>query len=123
MSNLPYVDDLRQALTQLGEADDELSIAKNKKELLREKIRMWLDMNGLREFEIMDATDAKLWRMTITDGTRRSADFDVLSNLLTPQQFEDAVKVSETQTFKCQPVKTSKTSAKRAPAATVKPRI
>lgn len=123
MSNLPYVDDLRQALTQLGEAENELSIAKNKKELLREKIRMWLDMNGLREFEIMDATDSRLWRMTVTDGTRRSANFDVLNSLLTPQQFDDAVSVSETQTFKCQQVKSSKKSVKRAPAATIKPRI
>ncbi len=122
MSDLPYVDELRQALTQLGEAENELSIAKNKKDLLREKIHMWLDMNDLREFEIIDATNTQLWRMTVITSSRRSADFDVLENMLTPQQFDEAVATSETQTFKCQPVKSTKKSVKRAPTA-VKPRI
>ena len=121
MSNLPYIEDLRQALSTLGEVENKLLICRNEKELLREKVRMWLDMTNLREFEIMDSDDLKLWRMTITESSRRSADFDYIEQTLTPTQYDEAINITEIETFKCQTVKIpKKKNVKRAPQAIIK---
>ena len=116
MDNLPYLEDLKRALVQLGEVEEKLSVVSNQKTILREKIKAWMDMNNLREFETLDMSNNKLWRMSITDTSRRSADYDYLESILTPVQLQNAINITESEVFKCQSVKSSKNKRKTAPA-------
>lgn len=118
--DLPFVDDLKLALTQLGDVQKSLAIKLRQKDILREKIKAWMQMNKLSNFEIID-NDNFLWRLAITSSNRRSANFDYLESILTPQQYSEAVKTTASETFKCNTVKSGKVSSgggKRAPTAT-----
>jgi hypothetical protein len=119
--DLQYVEELMNQLTELGKVEKQLTKAKQQKDIIREKVRNWLDMHNLDEYETFDSKGNELWRMTIKSTSRKSAKIDVLENLLSEELFNEAVSIVEYNVFKIQPVKNKKSKSKskpRAPKAT-----
>lgn len=116
MNELLYVDDLKSALQQLGEIETSLVEMTNKKQILRDKIRQWMDINSVVDFQI-EIQDNVFWKLTINKSERRSIDYDVLKQSVSQEIYNNIVSISNVETFKCQPVKTikSKYSRKEAP--------
>ncbi len=109
MSDEPkFLEGLQSALTQLNVIDDNLTKNKQQREILRDKIRAWMDTNDLKGYETFDSNGDKLWRLSINSSNRRSADFTYLEQTLNTAQLDQAVKHTEVETFKCAQVKTRK---------------
>jgi len=113
---LQYLDDLMKNLTTLGEIEESLTKLNQKKDIIREKIRNWLILHGINEYETFDSGGDKLWRLTLKGASRKSANIEMLEQLLSQEDFNDVVSISEYDVLKIQPVK-SRSKKKSAPKA------
>lgn len=117
MTELLYEDGLKQALSSLGQIEKELTRLNIQKDELRDKIRKWMEINELKEHDSVDSNGDKLWRVTISVARRKSVNYDVLREKVTPDDFDEIVSHGEYTTFKCQQVKSKKKSGGSAPSA------
>lgn len=107
---LPYEEDLKSALTQLSETEDQIKELTDKKDQLRESIRTWMDMNKLTDFVTTDTANQN-WNLSIVHQTRVSFNKDVIAAFLTPEQYEKAASQTEFDTLRCKKV-TAKSKGK-----------
>lgn len=119
-SNLKFINDLKVALKNYGDIEDAITPLELKKEQLRQKIKAWILMHNIIEFETFDITESSLWRMSITKSERRNVDHDFLASVLSPENLARVYTTTPIETFKCAKVKkhksqkTSKSTTKKS---------
>jgi len=111
-SNLKFLNDLKTALKNYGDLDDEISPLKLKKDEINKKIREWINMHSITEFETLDITDKTLWRMSITKSERKDVNHEYLQSILSQEQLNNVYKRTTVETFKCSRVKSYKRTKK-----------
>lgn len=121
MSKVVYEENLKEALSKLGEIEDELTRLNIQKDELRDQIKKWMEINNLTSYETTDSKETKLWRMTTSVISRRSINYDLLQEHLDDETYNIVVSNNESSVFKCQPVKSrkKKDSIPNAPKANV----
>ncbi len=115
MTELYYEDQMRDSLSKLKVIEDQLTILTSQKELLREQLKKWLEVNNLTEYDGFDSDNSQLWRLQTISSTRRSANFDYIETVLEPLQLKEAIKYTESSTFRCTKVKVLKSKTQKAP--------
>ncbi len=121
MTKVVYEENLKEALTNLGKIEDELTKLNIQKDEIRDQIKKWMEINNLTEYESTDSENAKLWRLTKSTVSRRSVNYDLLQEHLDADAYNIVVSQSESNVFKCQPVKSrkKKNNIPDAPASNV----
>jgi len=107
-SNLKFLDELKTALKNFGDIDDEMIPLKLKRDELRDKIQAWIVMHDIKEFETLDITEKTLWRISIVESERRDVDHEYLKTILTPEILNKVYKTNTIKSFKCIKVKSRK---------------
>jgi len=107
-SNLKFLNDLKVALKNYGDIENEITPLELKKEQLRIKIKAWILMHNIIEFETFDISESSLWRMSITKSERRNVDHDFLASILPPETLTRVYTTTPVETFKCSKVKKHK---------------
>lgn len=116
MVELNFIESLKQALDRLEIVNDKMDSLSLEKDELRAKIRKWMDMHGLDNFESLNSNKTKLWSMIIAERKRQNVDKAKLKETVTPKQYEDIVTESEYEVFTVKQIKQSKKGSK-APSA------
>jgi len=107
-SEYKFLDDLKLALKNYGDINSEIDTLKLKSEGLKDKIQTWFEFYNINEFETTDITENTLWRLTITNSTRKTVNHDYLESVLSPEILNKVYKISPIKTFKCSKVKSRK---------------
>lgn len=116
MVELNFIESLKQALDRLEIVNDKMDSLSLEKDELRAKIRKWMDLHGLEDFESLNSNKTKLWQMVIAARKRSNVDKAKLKELVTPKQYEEVVTESEYEVFTVKQIKQSK-KASSAPSA------
>lgn len=114
-----FLDDLQTALLSLGEIETQLTKVKQQRDIIRDKIRAWLESQTFDEFETFDINGDQLWRLKLSVSNRRKADLVYLEKILSDRQYDQAITESEVHSFKCQPVKNRKKTSSKPAAPSV----
>jgi hypothetical protein len=99
MTKLYYIDDLVDKLTELNNLQDKIDKLEIKEEIIKEQIRNWLNLNHLDSYQAFDKKD-QLWTITLSDRNNRKVDYDILSQLISEEEYNSVVTSSTTQVFK-----------------------
>jgi len=108
INDLNYVSDLKIALKNFGDIDEELTILKLKRDEIKENIKKWVKLNNIEQYETLDISEKNLWRLTLSTMTRKDINYTYLEEILTPEQLEIACKYVSYESFKCSKVKSRK---------------
>lgn len=114
-TELQFLSELKLALKNYGDVDDEMVLLKIKKDDIRNNIKSWAKMHNIIEYETLDITEKALWRLQFIKSIRRDVDHDYLETILTPTQLEFAYKKTEVESFKCSKVKARKNQSTKKP--------
>jgi hypothetical protein len=112
---LQFLSELKLALKNYGDVDDEMVLLKIKKDDIKNNIKSWAKMHNIIEYETLDITEKALWRLQFIKSIRREVDHDYLETILTPTQLEFVYKKTEIESFKCGKVKTRKNQSTKKP--------
>jgi len=116
MANLKFVENLKTALDKLEQVTTDMDALTLEKNDLRDKIRSWMDMHSLKEFESYNTAKTKLWGMSISGRKRKNVDKDMLRTKVTEIEYDEIVTESEYTVFNCKSIKQSKINS-ATPAA------
>lgn len=116
MANLKFIENLKKALDELEEVTSKLDTLTLKKNDLRDKIRSWMEMHNLTEFESYNTAKDKLWGMSISKRYRKNINKNVLRTKVTEAEYDEIVTESEYVVFNCKSIKQSKINS-ATPAA------
>jgi hypothetical protein len=114
-----FLEDLQTALLTLGEIETQLTKVKQQRDIIRDKIKAWLESQTFDEFETFDIKGDQLWRLKLSKSNRRKADLDYLERILSDKQYSEAITETEVESFKCQPVKNRKKTTSKPAAPSV----
>jgi len=119
MGDLNFIESFKTALDRLDIVQDEIDSRSLEKDELRAKIRKWMDMHKLADFESYNSDKSRLWRISISDRKRQNVDKKLLAETVTDEQYDEIVTTSEYETFTVKKVKHSKNTKNGgvAPAA------
>lgn len=116
MANLKFVENLKSALDDLETVSSKMDALTLQKNDLRDKIKSWMEMHNLTEFESYNTNKTKLWGMSISSRKRKNIDKDKLRKHVTETIFDEIVTESEYTVFNCKSIKQSKINS-ATPAA------
>jgi len=116
MVELNFIESLKTALDRLEIVNDSIDKFTLEKEELRSKIRKWLDMHQLIDFESFNSDKSKLWNMTIALRKKQTVDKEILKTKVTPQVFNEIVSETEYEVLTVKTVKHSKLAGAAIPA-------
>ena len=117
MVELNFIESLKEALDDLDKCVDKLDTLSLQKDELRAKIRSWMDMHGIVDFESLNSDKSKLWQMVIAQRSRQNVDKDLLRETVTADEYDSIVKMSEYEVFTVKKIKQSKKAKASAPKA------
>ena len=106
--DLKFIDSLKQSLDNLEVITSEIDELTLKKNDIRDKIKSWMGLHKLTEFESYNTNKSKLWSMSISARTRKTVDKDLLRTKVTDSEYDEIVTTSEYSVFNCKSIKQSK---------------
>lgn len=119
MVELNFIDSLKSALDRLETVTENIDKLTLEKDELRGKIRKWMDMHHLTEFESYNSTKTRLWQIEISKRKRQNVDKELLRANVPEDLYNQIITEAEFEFFQIKPVKKSKASksSSSAPAA------
>jgi len=104
MTDILYEDELKKTLVEYKQITDQMDELKAKKDQIRNQIKQWLGINNLTEHCIYDENE-QCWKISFGHTTRRGiADWGEL-RLKLGSDFDDYIKITESNTFLVKQVK------------------
>lgn len=102
---LPYENELKQNLLQLGRLQDQKKELEDQIDHIRDGVRKWMDVNKLTTFETED-DENQLWKIIINSTTRTNVNKDILPAYLNEDQMKKVFSTTTVETMKCNRVAT-----------------
>lgn len=111
---LPYETELKAALVQYGQLQDQKESIEKQIDLLRASVTKWLDMNEKTEYQITDASGQD-WKIGYVFRKNTKINKEKLYIILNQEQLKDIVETSESKSLRCQRVVTKSINIPKAP--------
>jgi len=122
MVELNFIESLKTALDRLDTVMSDMDKLSLEKDELRGKVRKWLDMHGLEDFESYNTDKTKLWQMVIAQRKRSNVDKKLLATSVTQSVYDEIVTEAEYEVFSVKKIKQSKhakSGGAKAPKGTI----
>ena len=101
-----YEDVLKDKLSRLRVVSDDLDKLSKEKDELRAQVKKWMELMELIDHNVTDS-DGFPWSLKITSSERKSVgDWDKLKSVLSQEQWDLLIKITNTTTFTARKVKT-----------------
>ena len=85
---------------------DKIKELENKKRKMTKQFKDWFKMNNIVEYNLN--INDELYKASIIDFPRKSTDYVYLEEILTAEQYDTAIKITESSKFDIRPVKNAK---------------
>jgi hypothetical protein len=103
MGDLLYLEELEKAVRKYDGIIDEYKKLEDTITEIKNGVREWLKINELEEFMI--SVNGKHYKMNLSPQSRKSTNYDYLLEVLTNEQFEQAVTYTESERLTFGPVR------------------
>jgi len=110
MVELNFIESLKAALDRLEIVNKQNDALTLEKEELRTKIRKWLDMHHLTDFESYNTDKSALWQMSISQRKKQTIDKDLLKSLVSEPVYKQIITETEYEVLTIKTAKHSKSS-------------